>query len=69
MTFAAYSETVNRGTHYDLFEDFIIEKKPNSDTLYIYNPDGSPKYLFELFDGIVKNWMPSEWPPFSVLEK
>ena len=66
LSFAAYSETVSRGTHYDLFEDFIIEKKQDSDTLYVYYPDGSPKYLFELFDGIVNTWIPREWPPYSV---
>lgn len=62
LRFTAFSETVNRAPNYDLFEGFFVEKKVNSDTIFVFFPDGSPKYLFELFDGINSEWTPREWP-------
>ena len=61
LKFAAYSETVNRWEKYGLEEGYFIEKKVNNDTMFVYTPDHKPKYVFELFDGIVNRWQPRQW--------
>jgi len=62
IKFTAYSETVSRWPDYGLEKGFIVEKKVNNDTLFVYTPDNAPKYVFELFDGIVNKWKPRVWP-------
>jgi len=60
LDFVAYSETVNRWDKYGLDIGYIVEKKVNSDTIVIYSSKDKPKYLFEIFDGIVNEWKPRE---------
>ena len=62
VDFVAYSQNVDRWDKYGLRIGDIIEKKVNNDTLIVYSQDNTPKYLFELFDGIAVKWIPRELP-------
>jgi len=65
LNFVAHSETVNRWDKYGLDLGYKVEKKPNSDTVVVYSGKNKPKYLFEIFDGLVNKWEPRDLPdPF-----
>ena len=62
LGFVAYDQTVDRWDKYGLDVGYSVEKKVNSDTIVVYSGKNKPKYLFEIFDGLVNKWEPRELP-------